>query len=99
MFHTKIAVQPHKAKLIVQASAVLHNFLQKETTGMLPTGPEEEPASSEATTVESFRDFQNVGYRGTDEAAEYRRKFTSYFVEHPLPWQVKYINRGSKDNE
>jgi hypothetical protein len=94
VFHTRIAVLPSTVNLIVQSTTILHNMLQKETTPAFAADPIGETQRQEVTGLESLR---RLPTRGTTEAVDIRDKFTKYFVDHPLPWQESYIQRGLHD--
>ena len=92
IFHTKIAVQPDKVNLIVQATTVLHNLLQADSTPMSTAELREE--TQEIAALENLR---ALGTRGTNDAITIRNTFCQFFQERPLPWQAEYIKRGLRN--
>lgn len=93
IFHTKIAINPDKVNCIVQATTVLHNLLQADSTSG-STAELMEEIQEAAGALEGLR---GLGTRGTKDAAAIRDTFCHYFSEYPLPWQTEYVRRGLDD--
>jgi hypothetical protein len=90
IFHTKIGVNPDKVNSIVQATTVLHNLLQIDST-----------PSSTADLIEDTRQrvagmegLRALGTRSTNDAVAIRDTLREYFEICPLPWQMEHIRRG-----
>lgn len=91
IFHTKIAIAPHRVKKIVKAAVVLHNLVQTSTTPTEITAQMEETYEEE---TEMLQNLQHYGTRGSNEALQVREKLTTYFNQHKVPWQDAHIDRG-----
>jgi hypothetical protein len=96
VYHTKIDVKPTAAKQIVKATLVLHNFLQAQTTPAQVTCLLQEVAGKETHGLENL---QRTGNRPAANAAEVRDRLARYFVQQPLPWQMRHVTRGRIDAE
>ena len=94
IFHTKIGVLPETVNYILQATTVLHNLLQNEST---PAATAELIDDTAQQPAQALEDLSNMGTRGTQDAANIRDKFEEYFQACPLPWQTEFIRRGLND--
>jgi hypothetical protein len=93
IFHTKIGVHPDRVNVIVQATTVLHNLLQNDSTPSTAAELMDDPREA----VAGMEGLRALGTRGTTDAANIRDTFCHYFETCPLPWQMGYIRRGLDD--
>lgn len=93
VYHTKMGVKEETVKKIIHATCLLHNMLQKETTPATAV----DVADDYIDSVEGVRALRHFGTRATNEAVDIRKNFTKYFVEHQLPWEPGYLQRGLLD--
>lgn len=89
VYHTKMGVIPSTVEAIVQATTVLHNMLQNDTTNAL--------AVDDQSVGQGLQRLRGLPTRATEHAVQIRQNFTNYFVAHPVSWQESYIQRGLID--
>ena len=94
VYHTKIAILPQNVDTIIQATTVLHNLLQIDST---PAATEELILEGSNQPAHALHDLPNMGTRGTQDAMMIRDKFKDYFQASPLPWQREHVQRGLND--
>ena len=94
VYHMKLGVAPVTVNQIIQATTILHNMLQRDST---PASTAELIEDYNPDNIHGLDGLRLLGTRGTTEAARIREKFKEYFVAHPLPWQTQYVRRGLHD--
>ena len=69
IYHTKMAVGVEMVNVIIKATCLLHNMVQRVTT------PAELFVLGDVPVSEGLQEMEPMGYRGTDEAMEILNKF------------------------
>lgn len=93
VFHTKIAVAPEHANVMVMAACTLHNMLQSlSSASQIQNLVRDAPDLSDA---EGIRPLVGVGGRASNQALTVRDKYKDFFVQDAsVPWQERHVSRG-----
>ena len=91
VYYTRMAIFPVNVTKVIQATIILHNMLQVDTT---PGVNVDDVDEGERPEVEGLADLPRRGGRVAADIAEIRNRFRTYFLENPLAWQDAHIRRG-----
>ena len=89
-----VIIMPKNVDTIIQATLILHNLLQIDST---PAATEELILEGHNQPAHAPQDLPNMGTRGTQDAMIARDKSKDYFQASPLPWQREHVQRGLHD--
>ena len=92
LYHRKINLDPDNINLVIQATCVLHNYLQNSTTA----GSGELALPATQVTADGLNDIEHVGNHSGNNACHVRDSFKAYFTSETgaLHWQYNVVRRG-----
>lgn len=92
IFEHSISLQPDKTKLIVKATCVLHNFLQKRKQTIFTPDTDGIDGSWRESTSSGLGELTTVGRPAAQTAKEVRNTFREYFNGvGAVEWQERMI--------
>ena len=86
IFDSKIDLKPEVINQVIKACCVLHNIVQRNS--------ESNPGEDEIGEMQGLQINESVP---KSNSLCVRDKYKTYFVQNPVAWQSKYLQRGLED--